>query len=230
MALPEIFHQVKHKEFKAIIHEFIALKEYKNIEIEARLGRIMNKICKRRIDFRTEHPIIFEQLANEFCFESGVDEKDYLKIKNLISGESLLTAISDKITIANRIRKIESLNNPENVSFERKEKIKSLDIFLPDFKYDVRISISSETVAQAKEFDGAKPLISRLRRRESLPAGPFVFDFTKVSSADAKNTKSYEVELEIKDFKDGLVDFSSIVFALPLMRAESYNRRTVKKN
>lgn len=229
MPLPENLFQFKHKSFKAAILEFVTLEEYKNIEIEARIGKITSKITKKRLDFRIDHPIIFPYLPNELCFESGVDEKDFKKIKNQLAGTNQLTSNTDKITICNKIRRIELLNDPNAVTFQRKDKVRSLDIFLPDFKYDVRISISTEMVAQPKDFDPRKPQFTRLRKRESLVTGPFVFDFTKVSKTNEKDGKTCEIELEIKDFEESLADFSSIVFSLPLIKMEETNRNSLKR-
>lgn len=228
MPLPESLFQAKHKTFKSIVLDFITLKDNKNIEIEARIGKITNKITKKRIDFRIEHPIIFESLPNEFCFESGVEEKDQMRIKRHLVGEIPLTPLLDKVTICNKIRKIESTLTPETVVFQKKEKIKSMDIYLPGFKYDVRISVSMEITVPAKEFVPKTTQLCRMRKRESAVFGPFSFDFTKISKQNEKDLKSYEIELEIKDFSDGLSDFSNIVFALPVIKMEFNNTMNPK--
>lgn len=221
MPFPESLFQTKHKSFKSIVSEFVTLKDYKNIEVEARIGKITNKITKKRIDFRIDHPIIFENLPNEYCFESGVDEKDFLKIKNLLVGDVTLTQIADKVTVCNKIRKIESLFDSNSIYFQKKEKIKTLEIYLPDLKYDVRISVSMENELPAKDFIPSKTQICRQRRRESVSIGPFSLDFTKISKMGEKESKSFEVEFEIKDFDNSLTDFSQIVFSLPMLKIES---------
>ncbi len=212
------------KSFHTIIYDFIKQKEYSCIEIEARVGKIISKITNKRLNYLIEHPITFEELPSELFFESGVEEKDFKLIKEFICGLENLISKFDKVTICDKIRKIEEISNGKedlNVVFQKKTKIKSLDIFLPKFQYDVRVSISLESEVSPNEFKIKSGQICRHRERESLEIGPFVFDFTKVSKLNEKsikNNKNYEIELEIKDFKDGLVDFSKIVYNLPVLK------------
>lgn len=227
MILPDELFQTKHKTFKAQVLEFITLKDYKCVEIEARVGRIMNKITKKRIEFHINHPIIFNSCPSEFFFESGVNgEKDFNRLKEAIVKGKELVPMVDKITVCNNIRKIEAFDDKKQSvgdtqsapKYQRKEKIKTIDIYLPELKYDVRVSASFEFEAQAKDFDVRRSLFSRIRRRESLKVGPFSFDFTVISKPNDPASKIWEVELEIRDCEEGLDDFANIVFGLPLLR------------
>lgn len=202
--------------FKKLIYKQLKLNNYENIEIEVRLGQIMHTITKKRIEYSTEHPIVFSRLPYEFYFENGVNDADFKKIKKSITEDKELPLVKDTITICDRVRKIESA---EGSRYEEKIRIKSIDIFLPEYKYDIRISVSKEKTIDPKKVSlGTKERFKRIRERESYVIGPFSFDFTKVSrELEKKDLKTFEVELELKDPDTGLDDFIDILFNFPVI-------------
>ncbi|ELA42169.1 uncharacterized protein VICG_00812 [Vittaforma corneae ATCC 50505] len=216
MALPNVLFCTKHEFFKKLIYKHLKLPSFKEIEIEARLGRITNLITKKRINYQVEHPIVFSRLPNELCFENGVDKQDFAQIKNTIMEGQRTNNICDKVTICNKIRRIES---PEGTVYEKKVRLSSFDIYLPEFKYDIRISVSKETKAEARDFFNAKNPFTRTRERVSCQSGPFSFDFTKASKGmENGDSKVFEVEMELKDPDIGLDGFVDILFNLPVIK------------
>lgn len=217
MGLPEILSR-NEKDiayFKRILYNILQLKSYKDIEIEARVGTITSVITRKRMSFKTEHPIVFSRLPNDYCFESGVEQKDYMKIKDIIVGSNKTENRSDIVVICNKIRRIESENE---VVYEKKIRLNVIDLYLPDFKYDVRVSISREEKVDKKDFQSKHNAITRKRERESLCLGPFSFDFTKANKIMEQNANVFEIEAELKDPETGMADFISVVFNLPVIK------------
>lgn len=223
MGLPSILTLVKPDDFlKSHILKSINLQNYDEIEIEARIGRITSVITRKRVVLDTPHPVIFDSLSGEHYFDGGVDQQDFENMKNQIqdgckvlseNGDSNLINTSDKIAISGKIRKIES---EDSVIYEKKIRLKNIDIYLPGCKYDIRISLSREVRVDSKEFRGPVNLF-RKRERQSLLVGPFSIDFTKVITRDSQ--KSFEIELEIKDnIKDSLEGFVNLMFNLSLIK------------
>jgi len=206
--------------FKNLFYNYLSLPSFKNIEIEARLGQITNVITKRRIDYHTDHPIIFTRLPHELFFSNGVDKNDFTAIKKAIVQGNETVQRSDTITISNGLRRIEYSGE---VRYERKKNIKRYDIYLPELRYDVRVSVSSEEEvpqvdkAVPKEFISTKNSITRLRSRESYLAGALSYDFTKVGRK-SQDIKEHEVELEVKDPENGIGEFISALFSLSTIK------------
>ncbi|KAM0679973.1 mRNA-capping enzyme subunit beta [Glugoides intestinalis] len=218
MFLPEVLFKTRYESgnpFRTIINKYLKRPSYKEIEIEARVGKITNKLTAKRIEFETEHPIIFNPLPSEFHFENGVEEKDYAYLKNLVFKDADLVCKNDKVIVSDKVRCIIS---EDSVLYEKKARIKTLDIYLPAFKYDVRISISKETKVSKSDFKNKSPSFTRTRERESGCFGPFSFDFTKSQKLVKEKKTVYEVELEIKDPVEGLDEFLEAVFNLPVIK------------
>lgn len=211
-AVPELFAN--------LLYKYLSLRSFKNIEVEARLGHITNIITRRRIDYHVDHPVIFKSLPNELCFTSGVEKSDFAVIKNAVAQGSEMTRRCDQITVARGVRRIECSGE---VKYERKTKMATYDIYLPGFRYDVRVSVSKEEPipqeekATPKEFISPKGSITRTRDRESYVAGPFSYDFTKVGR-ESQDAKGYEIELEVKDPENGMTEFVKTLFSLPVIK------------
>lgn len=194
-----------------------------NVEIEARLGRIVNKITTKRISFEVSHPIVFESLPNEYRFVSGVEKSDFGAIRHALFPEATPTTVQDRVTVSRNIRKIE---HDGGVRYEKKVKIFSMDVHLPDLLYDVRVSVSKEAAVDQREFnlDRSSPAhhIQRDRDRESFRCNEYSFDFTKVSGAKREAPenlpRTYEIEVEIKDGGFKGTEFVTIALNLPVLR------------
>ncbi|EOB15352.1 mRNA-capping enzyme subunit beta [Nosema bombycis CQ1] len=95
------------------------------------------------------------------------------------------------LTDGNRIRFVDG----RYIFCEKKNKIKVLNIYLPEMKYDVRISVMSE-IKQMGRMSNAKVDLIRHRDRISYNDGVFNYDFTTVTN---ENNITYEVEVEVDD-------------------------------
>lgn len=197
-----------------------------NVEIEARIGRIVNKITTKRISFDIKHPIVFESLPNEYRFVSGVEKPDFDTIKHVLFPEIAPVVVRDRVTVNRNIRKIEQ---DGTVRYEKKVKILSIDVHLPDMLYDVRVSASREVAVDQREFnsDRTHPAhhVQRDRDRESFRCNEYSFDFTRVSNTkrDAPESppRTYEIEMEIKDCRFKGTEFVTMVLNLPVLRRKS---------
>lgn len=215
MPLPEVFSKSTPEFFKHLVFEHLKMKSFKDIEIEARLGKITSLITRKRMDYQVEHPIIFQKLPYEYCFENGVDKNDFTPIRNTIVQDNPVTVTSGKVTIIKRIRRIET---EKDVVYQRKVKLTDLTIHLPGYRYDVRVSVSRETPANAKDFaTNGHPLI-RIRNRESYQVGCLLFDFTITNTGLKKEQKTHEIEMELKDPGEGMEEFVSVLFNLAIMK------------
>ena len=69
--------------------DLFLIKDDKYIEIEARLGIILDKKSGTRIDLGTSHPVVLSSSKSEFYFQSGVSQPFFHKIHNMLSEISL---------------------------------------------------------------------------------------------------------------------------------------------
>lgn len=124
------------------------------------MGQILNAVTNKRICFNSPHPIIFQRLPFEMSFKAGVEKDYFLKLKEKFS-EFKRIETQDVVSISShRIRKI---SNEEGTIYQKKIKRSSFDIYLPDHKYDVRISISIEEDIPREQ--GMKKFESRRNRK-----------------------------------------------------------------
>lgn len=221
MSLPEVFDKDVPEFLKNILYKYLKLPGFDKIEIEARIGHIASKITGKRINYNIEYPVVFKELPGELRFISSVDRKDFVTIKNTITEKENVVRLNDRVTIGpNHVRKIES---DGKIMYEKKVKTAQYTIYLPEFKYDVRVSVSKENEAHQTSFKNLKNMIIRVRERESCRIGASSFDFTEVSnekkaSDDKYDKKVYEIEMELKDPENGLEEFVSAVFSFPILK------------
>lgn len=224
MSIPECFFKNSYaSSIQNIVLKRLDTGAVGNVEIEARLGRIVNKITTKRIGFEVRHPIAFESLPNECRFVSGVEKSDFSTIKHMLFPEATPTTVQDRVIVCRNVRKIEQ---DGGVRYEKKVKILSMDIHLPDMLYDVRVSVSREAIIDQKEFglDRSSPAhyIRRDRSRESFRCNEYSFDFTKVSSARKEALedlpRTYGIEVEVKDCGFKGTEFVTIALNLPALR------------
>lgn len=172
----------------------ILRKKEENIEIEARLGLILDKTTGSRIDIDAKHPIIFSTKNTPFTFTSGVKESHFNKLKKLFINYPQEN-IEETIVITNKTRRIYESGKLKCTM--EKVKITSYEIHFPNCDYDVRIAISKETIVKDKgPIIDKKKVIRRDRSRISIPFDKFRFDFTKIN---LPNEQIHEIELEIVD-------------------------------
>lgn len=225
----------------AHIRDFLQLKTTENIELEARLGRICNDITGKRIAFDTPHPVVFGECMRGMRFESGVDEDFFVALKDRFL-EFPIVKSTDSVSIFDQgIRVIDS---GEGRVCQRKRKIKTITIYCPQNRFDVRISvsveegISEEAVCgagpgtddttdeeSASSEAGAKrtrtmraPRYRRERERESFAVKDYAFEFTKAKNMSGKKRGSeltvHEVEMEVRDFAYNKEEFIAMALNL----------------
>jgi hypothetical protein len=162
-------------------------------EVEARLGRIYCNETRGRLHLDSLSPVIFRKLPRKYVFVTGVDKWDFKPMqKNLknLPTENMKDCFK-YLTDGNRIRFVDG----RYIFCEKKNKIKVLNIYLPEMKYDVRISVMSE-IKQMGRMSNAKVDLIRHRDRISYNDGVFNYDFTTVTN---ENNITYEVEVEVDD-------------------------------
>lgn len=166
-------------------------------EVEARLGRIYSREMDSRLHLNSLTPIIFRRLPRKFVFVPGVDKWDLKPMQKKVEDlprENMKDSFQ-YLSDGNRIRVVEG----RTIYCEKKRKMKVLDIYFPEKKYDVRISVMAEE-KQVGRMSNSKVNFVRYRERTSYNDGVFNFDFTVVrKSCGGEESISYEVEVEVDD-------------------------------
>lgn len=180
----------------------------KCLEIEARLGIILDRKSGTRIDLGAAHPVIFMSQKSEFYFQSGVTNSFFEKVATKLSDlES--TRVEEVVIIKNKIRTIYSDGKK---TIMRKVRLRTFEIHFPNCQYDVRISFSKEELLNKEEemriIKKRGEGFRRERDRISISATPYKFDLTSIKSS---NQSIYEVEVEIIDFGFNRNEFFNIL-------------------
>lgn len=225
MPVSDLLSKPSTKSIQSIILHFLDQKLPKQgIEIEARIGRITSRTTNKRMNYETLHPIVFQNLPNEFEFKGEVAKEDFNKIKQILFENGSVdkftkTESSDKISVSRNIRKIQT---NETIVYQKKTKMARIDIYMPEFAYDIRISISIETDVEQKDFIQKFTRIQRNRERKSFRFNEYSFDFTKVISSKGnnkeENTREYEIEVEVKDMEFNKIEFVTMLLNLPILK------------
>ncbi|KRH92519.1 Cyclin B, kinase-activating protein [Pseudoloma neurophilia] len=174
----------------------------KEIEIESRLGKLIDTFTSERLRIASMHPVILEN-SNDFRFETGVRSGDFEKIKKLFSDlESV--KISDKTFSHQGMRKT-VCNGVEKTI--KKSRLLALNIYLPDKAYDLRIAVAKEVEMPNFMKKGG---FERERDRETFKIDNLQYDFTIINELYRNNQTSekiYEVETEMINADGDLDDF-----------------------
>lgn len=188
--------------------ELLKVKSDKCLEIEARLGMLVDRKSGARIDLGAAHPVIFTSQKSEFYFQSGVSSSFF---QNIYKGLSNLEAsrVEEVVVIKNRIR---TTYSDGKKSLMRKIRLRTFEIHFPRCQYDVRMSFSKEEVLEKEAGIGVSKSMGagfrRERDRVSMPTDFYKFDLTSIKSADKF---IYEVEVEVIDFGFDRNEFFSIL-------------------
>ncbi|WUR04999.1 mRNA-capping enzyme subunit beta [Vairimorpha necatrix] len=204
-----------------------SLLKYSSIkyEIEARIGRIYNKETESRMKLLSLVPVVFSKLPSQHSFVPGVDLWDFKSLKKDLTNSSFKKV--DKDTISSSSTKLDKdftiifkehiedsfkyLRNGNRIRFinneyrfcEKKCKIQVLDLYLPDYKYDVRISIMTEEKQMQRHTQSPVEFV-RHRDRDTFTDKWFNYDFTVVR----KNKEvTYEIEIEVEDLNYKVEEF-----------------------
>lgn len=162
-------------------------------EVEARLGRIHSRETDTRLHLKALTPIVFKRLPRKFVFIPGVDKWDVKGMQRPLEGhpQEKMKDCFKYLSDGNRIRMV----NDRYIYCEKKRKMKVIDIYFPEMKYDVRISVMAEEKQVGRRSQGKVNFV-RHRERVSYNDGEFNFDFTRVES---EGCVTYEVEVEVDD-------------------------------
>lgn len=175
----------------------------KNTEIEIRLGMLIDKSTNKRLGIGFMHPCVVER-ADTLRFQACVEEKDFAQMTRHYTetqGAGMEKTIVDTLMREGRRSEVKEVNGKpaaERAVLIKKTKMKSVDIFCPQNKYDLRIGISEEIV---KEDAVSFPTVFGVRekRRQTFNCADHLVELTEVragrSSAEAKEVL-YEVEIE----------------------------------
>lgn len=173
------------------------LEKYKSneIEIESRFGTIIDKFTKERLPYDAYHPVILDKSPN-YEFTAGVNKRDFKNFQTLFMNEKFVhTSDTSRIHGKNRIIVCDGKE-----IMMKKTKLKTLDIFLPNCTYDMRICVSTEQ--EIHEFK-QKNSFSRERERDSYTLNDLRFDLTTITPyyrnqrKEQKPDPYYEIETEM---------------------------------
>ncbi|EJW03928.1 hypothetical protein EDEG_01784 [Edhazardia aedis USNM 41457] len=214
----DIFKDDSVKELEDYFMEFLNLKKKENIEIELRVGQIINTITNKRIEIPTNHPVFFCLNNNirkyqNMEFRSGVDQKIFNSIFNKIDqGKNRYKLIETTVYSHAQGRYI--YDDKGLIECHRKERLSHIEIYFPNKLYDVRISISQEIPIPFKKLTAEQRKLTHERRhkRKRIEMDGFYFDFTIINQN--RPDMCYEIEVECKnlDFDKNL--FMQIVYGI----------------
>lgn len=192
------------------IDEFLRKHCIEGMEIEAKIGLIVDGLSRSRVSYDVAHPIVFNRLPILTTFKSELKQPDYAYVKNKITDlysqdqngalgetkEVVPSEISEtNVTICrNNIRMIEK---DGKTTYQRKIRRGNIDIRIPGTQYDLRISASLEIDIDAEKGNKIEPgTFVRRKCRSTFDFKGVKYDFTRVGGGGEDNT--YEVEVEIK--------------------------------
>ncbi|KAI5186566.1 hypothetical protein NEHOM01_1552 [Nematocida homosporus] len=177
---------------------------HKTTEIEIRLGSILDKPTGQRLSIVITHPCLIRR-ADTLRFQASIEEKDH-QILNQYLQEHLPKPETKKIldTLMRGFRRSETVEiNGQKIKSKsiliQKRKMKNIDIFCPNTRYDLRIGISEEII---KEDTNTSPTVyaTREKHRTVYTTPSYVLDLTTVLASSANSNqpteKTFEAELE----------------------------------
>lgn len=150
------------------------LEKYKSdeIEIESRLGIILQKFKNERLPYNTFHSVILKK-SPHYEFKTGVEKQDFEDFQNLFIDEKSFHTSGISL-IHGKVRRIICDNSDIMV---KKTKIEVFDIFLPNCSYDMRISVSKK---QKMSQVNQKGSFKRKRKQDSYTINALQFDLTTI--------------------------------------------------
>lgn len=188
--------------------EELSVKERENIEIEARLGKIVDINSNERISLSTPHPVLIKSLDGNYRFRSGVSEEAYDRILSRFK-DNEHKRVLDRVIVHKNGRY--TFIDGKISSSIKKVRLKSFEIYNPYSEYDIRVSIRVEHPIEFKPIVDKRAIVERNRDRTSFLIDGFSFDFTNIQSRDRM---SYEIEVEVVDLSYNKDDFISIMMNL----------------
>ncbi|KAG0437578.1 mRNA-capping enzyme subunit beta [Dictyocoela muelleri] len=156
------------------------------IEVELRLGRLIEKSTNTRLVLPAHYPVILDT-TNFYRFDPCIDQSLWERLKE---NWELSEEQHDTVKIQRGIRFI--FVDDKLVKAEFKNRMRNYDIYVPGSDFDFRISISQEKEIDLNNVGFKKSLdktIVRVRNRQSVMYDKFRIDFTIVGGRN-------EIEIE----------------------------------
>lgn len=190
------------------------------VEVEARFGKIVDKMTGKRLALRAAHCCILEK-TDSLRFEARMQYGDFVKMQRCMEeggAEGKREKMVDSVIKGVRETRFigEGARDPVYVE---KRKLWHLDIYCPQNKYDVRVSLSREKPVDkgaASQFQGSWPMFSRKKDRTMYKIGEVSVDFTAVRTegdgekrpgdrghGEKRREEEVQYELEIEASSEG---------------------------
>ncbi|KDO28096.1 hypothetical protein SPRG_20256 [Saprolegnia parasitica CBS 223.65] len=184
------------------------------VEVELRFGRISSTATTKRFE-----PSVYgnacvvlrdeDMRSNSAKFVPGVKAADYdrfMKKLQQISSQDSYAKHEEHSRVEmypgskRVVQEMDPNGRPSQPKYlQVKERLGSIDIFLPHCQYDCRVSISLEfPPSDPSSVVGSAPESERNRQRKSAIGQHVRIDLTEVSGDGSSGEPTYEVELELK--------------------------------
>eukprot|EP00866_Antonospora_locustae_P000329 jgi/Antlo1/329/1655 len=182
---------------KTAFADLLNVRGDRYLEVEARLGIILDRRSGSRVSMGAAHPVILSSQKPDFYFQSGVSTSFFQNAHRILAGMESVRA-EEVVVVKNKIRAIYSCGKR---MFMRKVRLRTFEIHFPSCQYDVRVSFSKEELLGDSEHTGALmkkgPGLRRERDRMSVSTKFYRFDLTSVKTPESI---SHEIEIEVTDF------------------------------
>ncbi|PIA19615.1 mRNA triphosphatase CET1, partial [Coemansia reversa NRRL 1564] len=179
---------------------FTHMKDRTNIEIEGKLGRLVDKKTGQRINL----PVVSETaLADDrgTRFESDMTLQQHAMFNKLLNqrvdetrrpefrGSRIVYKHTREVDHfyrmdGTRIRVTKDKESGEIISVITKTKVADLNIYSPRTKLDIRITINEEQTLEMPDTEAHKPILVRHKDRLSYKQDIWSFDLTQVISPE----------------------------------------------
>lgn len=190
----------------------------KNMELEARLGTVIDKATNARLAIEAMHPCVINR-SNNLRFSAEVSESDFSLLSKYFGTK---TEKQEKKRIVDtllkgyrqsQVKEIDGKQVSETPLLIQKRKMKTVDIFCPENKYDLRLSLSEELVKKDTTLGMTGNYAVRNKLRNTYEHEAYVVDMTQVTT-EKDSSRIYEVELEAKNEKYNRDEFIGIIVQL----------------
>lgn len=193
---------------KTAFSELLNVRGDRCLEVEARLGTIVDRRSGSRVSIGAAHPIILSSQKPDFYFQSGVSASFFQNAHRILAGMESFRA-NEVVVVKNKIRAIYS--DGKKVLM-RKVRLHTFEIHFPSCQYDVRVSFSKEELLGDGEHNSVLMRkgsgLRRERDRVSVPTKFYRFDLTSVKTLEGN---THEIEIEIADFSFNRDEFLCIL-------------------
>ncbi|KAJ2843276.1 mRNA-capping enzyme subunit beta, partial [Coemansia erecta] len=194
---PNVFGTRPAEDIVRVVADFLYthLKDRSNIEIEGKLGRIVDKNTGQRVAL----PVLSETALSDdkaTRFESNMTLQQHAAFNRLLNqrvdetrrpefrGSRIVYSHTKEIDHfykieGMRIRVTTEKDSGRVISVITKTKVADLNIYSPRTKLDIRITINEEKALEKPDVDSIKPILERHKDRLSYKQDLWSFDLTQ---------------------------------------------------